>query len=164
MPTKDSRSNQPASRADFPLALICALPLKADAIEALFDKYWDCNEYSKAPSNPNAYSTRRIGNYNVVLAYIPKAGKANGAADATNCHVSFPNVRLAIVVGICGVVPFIPGPRSEQHEVILCKTDLGTLYSSAAETTPILSVFLLFFPFPLRQFQKRADLFHSITV
>ncbi|KAF4442689.1 Gamma-glutamylputrescine oxidoreductase [Fusarium acutatum] len=110
---------RPVSRADFPLALICALSLEADAIEALFDEYWDCNIYSKAPGDPNSYSTGRIGHHNVVLAYMPEAGKANGAAVATNCRVSFPHVKLAIVIGICGVIPFTPGPRDVHHEIIL---------------------------------------------
>ncbi|KAF5674286.1 gamma-glutamylputrescine oxidoreductase [Fusarium circinatum] len=125
---------RPVSRADFPLAIICALSLEADAIEAdaieadaieadaieaLFDDHWDCHIYSKTPGDPNSYSTGRIGHHNVVLASMPKAGKVNGAAVATNCRVSFPYVKLAIVVGICGVIPFTPGPRDAHHEIIL---------------------------------------------
>ncbi|KAJ4094924.1 hypothetical protein NW761_005383 [Fusarium oxysporum] len=73
----------------------------------------------KAPGDPNSYLTGRIGHHHVVLAYMPEAGKANGAAVATNCRVSFPYVKLAIVVGICGVIPFTPGPRDAHHEIIL---------------------------------------------
>ncbi|KNB09434.1 hypothetical protein FOXG_10012 [Fusarium oxysporum f. sp. lycopersici 4287] len=133
---------RPVSRANFPLAIICALSLEADAIEALFDEYWDCNVYSKAPGDPNSYSTGRIGHHNVVLAYMPEAGKANGAAVATNCRVSFPNVKLAIVVGICGVIPFTPGPRDAHHEITLgdvivsqsvVQYDLGRQYSGSFE-------------------------------
>ncbi|KAF9774564.1 hypothetical protein IL306_007428 [Fusarium sp. DS 682] len=119
MSTGNPGFGRPASRADFPLAIICALPLEADAIDALFDEHWDCSDYSKAHGDPNAYSIGRIGRHNVVLAYMPEAGKANGTAVATNCRVSFPGVKLAIVVGVCGAVPFIPGPRDENHEIIL---------------------------------------------
>ncbi|KAJ4051114.1 hypothetical protein NW760_001098 [Fusarium oxysporum] len=73
----------------------------------------------KAPGDPNSYSTGRIGHHHVVLAYMPEAGKANGAAVATNYRVSFPLVKLAIVVGIYGVIPFTPGPRDAHHEIIL---------------------------------------------
>lgn len=142
MSTAIGRPQRPASRADFPLAIICALSLEADAIEALFDEYWDCHVYSKAPGDPNSYSTGRIGHHNVVLAYMPEAGKANGAAVATNCRVSFPHVKLAIVVGICGVIPFTPGPRDAHHEIILgdvivsqsvVQYDLGRQYPDSFE-------------------------------
>ncbi|KAF5589649.1 gamma-glutamylputrescine oxidoreductase [Fusarium subglutinans] len=113
------KPQRPVSRADFPLAIICALSLESDAIEALFDEHWDCHVYSKAPGDPNSYSTGRIGHHNVVLAYMPEAGKANGASVATHCRVSFPHVKLAIVVGICGVIPFTTGPRDAHHEIIL---------------------------------------------
>ncbi|PNP74267.1 hypothetical protein FNYG_12316 [Fusarium nygamai] len=143
MSTASGRPPQcPVSRADFPLAIIRALSLEADAIEALFDEHWDCNVYSKAPGDPNSYSTGRIGHHNVVLAYMPEAGKANGAAVATNCRVSFPHVKLAIVVGICGVIPFAPGPRDANHEIILgdvivsqsvVQYDLGRQYPGSFE-------------------------------
>ncbi|RKK92683.1 hypothetical protein BFJ71_g10071 [Fusarium oxysporum] len=142
MSTVIDRPKRPVSRADFPLAIICALSLEVDAIEALFDEYWDCHIYSKAPGDPNSYSTGRIGHHNVVLAYMPEAGKANGAAVATNCRVSFPHVKLAIVVGICGVIPFTPGPRDAHHEIILgdvivsqsvVQYDLGRQYPGSVE-------------------------------
>ncbi|KAF5536997.1 gamma-glutamylputrescine oxidoreductase [Fusarium mexicanum] len=113
------KPQRPVSRADFPLAIICAFSLEADAIEALFDEHWDCHVYSKASGDPNSYSTGRIGHHNVVLAYMPEVGKANGTSVATHCRVSFPHVKLAIVVGICGVIPFTPGPRDAHHEIIL---------------------------------------------
>ncbi|KAF4969002.1 hypothetical protein FSARC_3656 [Fusarium sarcochroum] len=114
MPDHDKvRLNKPASRADFQLALICTLALEADAIEALFDHQWDCDTYSKTPGDPNAYSAGRIGDHDVVLAYMPGTGKANAAALATNCCFSFPNINMAIIFGICGVVPFLPGTRDE---------------------------------------------------
>ena len=73
---------------------------------------------------------------------MPEAGKANGAAVATNCRVSFPHVKLAIVVGICGVIPFTPGPRDAHHEIILgdvivsqsvVQYDLGRQYPGSFE-------------------------------
>ncbi|KAJ0138661.1 Uncharacterized protein HZ326_18401 [Fusarium oxysporum f. sp. albedinis] len=142
MSTVIDRPKRPVSRADFPLAIICALSLEVDAIEALFDEYWDYHIYSKAPGDPNSYSTGRIGHHNVVLAYMPEAGKANGAAVATNCRVSFPHVKLAIVVGICGVIPFTPGPWDAHHEIILgdvivsqsvVQYDLGRQYPGSVE-------------------------------
>ena len=37
---------------------------------------------------------------------MPGMGKANAAAVAANCRASFPNIKLAVVVGVCGAVPF----------------------------------------------------------
>lgn len=48
-----------------------------------------------------------------MLAYMPSMGKANAAAVTTDCRASFPNIKLALVVGICGVAPFMPGNENE---------------------------------------------------
>jgi nucleoside phosphorylase len=97
----------PASRSEFKVAILCALPLEADPVEALFDRRWDDNgdRYGKAPGDPNAYSTGVIGSHNVVLVYMPGMGKSHGAAVAAHCRSSFPGISLALVVGICGGAP-----------------------------------------------------------
>ncbi|SPO03830.1 uncharacterized protein DNG_06513, partial [Cephalotrichum gorgonifer] len=101
---------RPATRRDFEIAIICALTLEADAVDALFDYCWDDDgpPYDKAPGDPNAYSTGAIGRHNVVLARMSGMGKANAAAVAANCRASFPNIKLAVIVGVCGAVPFDP--------------------------------------------------------
>jgi nucleoside phosphorylase len=106
-----ARPQRPATRRDFEIAVICALTLEADAVDALFDHHWDDDgpPYDKAPGDPNAYSTGAIGRHNIVLAHMPGMGKANAAAVAANCRSSFPNIKLAVVVGVCGVVPFGAG-------------------------------------------------------
>ncbi|KAH6975384.1 hypothetical protein BKA56DRAFT_489658 [Ilyonectria sp. MPI-CAGE-AT-0026] len=106
---------RPTSRLGFEIAIICALTIEANAVDALFDCYWDNNgpPYDKAYGDPNAYSTGSIGRHNVVLAHMPGMGKANGAAVAANCRSSFPNIRLALVVGVCGAAPFVRGNKDE---------------------------------------------------
>lgn len=106
---------RPTTRLGFDIAIICALTIEADAVEALFDHYWgdDGPHYDKAPGDPNAYSTGSIGRHNVVLAYMPGMGKASSAAVAANCRASFPNIKLALVVGVCGAVPFVPSTNTE---------------------------------------------------
>ncbi|PNP59218.1 hypothetical protein FNYG_15000 [Fusarium nygamai] len=117
MSTPSSRPPRPNGRRGFEIAIICALPLEATAIEALFDHYWDDDgsPFDKEPGDPNAYSTGVIGRHNVVLAHMPGMGKANAAAVAAKCHMSFPNIRLVLVVGVCGVVPF----RRNGDEIVL---------------------------------------------
>jgi nucleoside phosphorylase len=115
-----TRPRRPATRAGFEIAVICALPIEADAVDALFDHHWDDDgpHYDKAAGDPNAYSTGAVSRHNVVLAHMPGMGKASAAAVAANCRASFPNIKLALIVGVCGVVPFRPG-SSEMAETVL---------------------------------------------
>lgn len=107
----ERRPRRPATRRDFEIAIICAVTIEADAAAALFDHHWDDDglTYDKAPGDPNAYSTGVIGRHNVVLAHMPGMGTVTAAAVAANSRASFPNIKLALVVGICGAVPFGPG-------------------------------------------------------
>lgn len=108
---------RPRSREDFQIALICALPLKCDAVEALFDEFWeDDDTYGKAAGDPNAYSMGRIGIHNVVLAFMPGMGKGASASVAASFRSSFPGIKLGLVVGICGGVP---NSRDEEKEILL---------------------------------------------
>lgn len=106
----ESEPSRPRHRRDFTIALICALPLEADAVKAVFDKRWDGDGdiYGKAPRDQNAYSTGLVGRHNVVLAHMPAIGKEAAASVAANLRSSFPALQLTLVVGICGAVPVTP--------------------------------------------------------
>ncbi|KAG2416698.1 hypothetical protein HFD88_007914 [Aspergillus terreus] len=101
---------RPESRKDFTIAIICALPLEAEAVEALFDETYDRlgRYYSKYPYDRNAYINGRIGNHNVVLCYMAEIGKASAASVASSLQISYSGVELALVVGICGGAPNPP--------------------------------------------------------
>ncbi|EWZ28528.1 hypothetical protein FOZG_17741 [Fusarium oxysporum Fo47] len=107
MLTPSPRPPRPNDRRGFEIAIICALPFEADAIEALFDYYWDGDgrPLGKAAHDTNSYSTGVIGCHNVVLVRMPGMGKVHATAAASNCRASFPNVKIAVLVGVCGVVP-----------------------------------------------------------
>ncbi|KAI9677975.1 MAG: hypothetical protein M1822_008083 [Bathelium mastoideum] len=83
-------------------------------MEAMFDTFWE-NKHSfrKAPGDPNAYTTGRIGEHNVVLAHMPGMGKVASASTAASFRPSFGGVRLVLVVGICGGVPTAMGEDKE---------------------------------------------------
>lgn len=104
----DNQPRRPDTRRGFGIAIICALPLEADAVIALFDHYWDETDppYNKVEGDPNAYTAGALGCHNVVVAHMPGMGNVNAATVASNCRVSFPSIKIAIVVGICGIVPF----------------------------------------------------------
>ncbi|GKT56888.1 PFS domain-containing protein [Colletotrichum tofieldiae] len=67
----------------------------------------------KSPGDTNAYSFGVIGGHSAVLVHMPGMGKGNGAMVAANCRNSFPHLKLALVVGICGGVPFYDESRQE---------------------------------------------------
>jgi hypothetical protein len=65
-----------------------------------------CQTYGEAPRDSNAYLTGVIGQHNVVLVHMPNMGKVDAATAATSLQASFQGIQLALVVGICGGVPF----------------------------------------------------------
>jgi nucleoside phosphorylase len=101
---------RPSSRDEFPIAIICALTLEADAVEALFDETYDrlSESYKKQSGDDNAYYNGRIGNHNVVLCLMPRIGKGNAASVAASLKISYRKIQLALVVGICGGAPCSP--------------------------------------------------------
>ncbi|KAL4922789.1 putative kinesin light chain [Aspergillus aurantiobrunneus] len=108
---------RPRSRDDFAIAIICALPLEAEAVEALFDERYDRlgKYYGKQQGDANAYINGRICKHDVVLSYLPGMGKGSAAGVASSLLVSYPGVRLALDVGICGGAP----PPPEYQEIFL---------------------------------------------
>lgn len=115
----DYRAQQPQRPApeQIHVAVFCALSLEADAVDAVFDEHWDDYDalYSKAPGDSNAYTLGIIGRHNVVLVHLSTMGKVTSAAAATQCRSTFPNIELALIVGVCGVTPFTP----EGGEIVL---------------------------------------------
>ena len=108
---------RPASRKDYEIAVICALQIESDAVEAMFDEDWEKEiKYPKPQKDDNEYRMGRIGVHNVVLAYLPGIGKANTAKLASSFSRTFPEIRLGLVVGICGGVPFIREHHSQPRE------------------------------------------------
>ncbi|TRX89728.1 hypothetical protein FHL15_009318 [Xylaria flabelliformis] len=96
----------PPHRTDIAITIICALSLEADAVLAIFDHHWDIQSFSTMEGDKNAYSIGRIGCHNVVLVHMPGMGRTSAATAAASCRTSFPGINLALVVGICGAVPF----------------------------------------------------------
>jgi ankyrin repeat protein/nucleoside phosphorylase len=97
----------PESRDDFRVAIICALPLEATAVLNLFDQRYDKSgsRYGKQEGDTNTYSTGRIGRHDVVLVHMSGMGPTDAARAASNIRLSFKEVRLALIVGVCGGVP-----------------------------------------------------------
>jgi nucleoside phosphorylase len=118
----------PRDRSDFRVAIICALPLEAENVQGVFDKCWEDEDkqYGKAVGDQNTYTTGVIGRYNVVLVHMPSMGGISAALSAAGLRSSFSGIQLALVVGICGVVPV---HAKTQEEIVL-----GDIIMSTAVT------------------------------
>ncbi|GKT42725.1 uncharacterized protein ColSpa_02906 [Colletotrichum spaethianum] len=130
---------QPSRREGFEIAIICALPLEYDAVSLLFDQFWDEEEeqYGRAPGDTNTYTMGRIGKYDVVLALLPNMGTAAAAGAAAGVRSSFPRLKLAFLVGVCGGVPGTGPNEVLLGDVIISKTiqhGLGKQYPGAFVT------------------------------
>ncbi|KAM0551302.1 hypothetical protein ACHAPJ_008405 [Fusarium lateritium] len=140
------RPPQPRTRDDFEIAIICALTLEADAVVALFDHHWDEDDgpsFGKSRGDPNAYSTGVIGRHNVVLAHLPGIGKVAAGNIAAFCRMSYPNINLALVVGICGGAPLYDKGQILLGDVIIStgvvQYDLGRRFPNKFEMKDTLS-------------------------
>ncbi|KAF4899185.1 Aminodeoxyfutalosine nucleosidase [Colletotrichum fructicola] len=89
------------------VAIFCALLLESDAVEGQLSEYYQTSSLpnQKLASDINTYSRGRVGSHQVVLVHLAGMGKSNAAVAAANCKNSFPDIKLALVVGICGGVP-----------------------------------------------------------
>jgi nucleoside phosphorylase len=98
---------RPQSRDEFEIAIICALPVVRNAVEAFLQVDYEADgfSYRKSEGDPNTYTTGRLGNQHVVLAYMPSMGMVSAAGVASNLHSSFRNIKVGIVLGICGGAP-----------------------------------------------------------
>lgn len=108
-------AQRPLNRDGFHFAIICALPLEYDAVYDSFDESWPDTDYGKAPGDPNRYVTGRMGELPVVLLLLPGMGKVDAASAAASLRSSYTNLSLALVVGICGGIPYL----ADKAEVIL---------------------------------------------
>ncbi|KAM0345453.1 hypothetical protein ACHAPU_006380 [Fusarium lateritium] len=107
---------RPTSRDDIKTAIICALPIEGDAVEAALDGLWDDNVYplGKAQGDPNLYAIGHIGNHNIALVRMPGMGKKVASGVAASLSSSFQALQVAFIVGICGV-----SPLNKRDEIIM---------------------------------------------
>ncbi|KAH6957291.1 nucleoside phosphorylase domain-containing protein [Fusarium avenaceum] len=88
------------------IAILCALPVEADAVETLFDGQLTM-KYHRAEGDTNSYTLGIIDHHHVVLVHMPGMGTRHAGPVATHCRATFPKICLVLIVGICGGVPFL---------------------------------------------------------
>jgi nucleoside phosphorylase len=106
-----------SDEGDIEIAIICALPLEANAVLSLFDELCDLDTppNNRDAADPNSYSVGTMAGRNVVLAHQPSVGKATAASVASFCAASFKRVKLALLVGVCGGIPM----KKNKDEILL---------------------------------------------
>lgn len=110
-------TNRPLSRAEFQVAIICALPLETNAVLCCLDEIWHDapSDYGKCEGDNNAYLFGRSGRHDVVVVTLAGEGRVNSASSAQSLKMSFNSIKLALLVGICGAIPF----KKDGTEIIL---------------------------------------------
>ncbi|KAK1637829.1 hypothetical protein BDP81DRAFT_460453 [Colletotrichum phormii] len=107
-----TRKRQRTLLEDWDIAWICALPTELVAAEAMLDEEHDAlplhTSYGNAYTvDTNTYTLGSIEGHSVVITCLPadQYGTNNAANVVTNLVRTFPSTRLALMVGIGGVVP-----------------------------------------------------------
>lgn len=119
-----ANANKPRSRDDFHIAILTALPHESDAILEMFDgNPWRAAEYKKDERDRNEYELGYIGDHNVVAAFLGSMGSKNAQNVAESLRLSFRNIKLALVVGICGGVPI---KTRDSGDILLGDTIIST--------------------------------------
>ncbi|KAM3475995.1 hypothetical protein MY8738_007151 [Beauveria namnaoensis] len=131
-----SAPQPPADRKSFRVAILCAMSHEADAVALLFDQFWneERDPYGRADGDENTYNTGRIGQHHVVLAVLPHIGTSSAAAATASLRSSYTNLKLAILVGICGGIPRIKDDNAFLGDVVISQIiiqyDYGRQYPS----------------------------------
>ncbi|KAI9037200.1 uncharacterized protein KD926_000774 [Aspergillus affinis] len=96
-----------ASRDDYLVGWVCALPIEVEAAKATLDRIHDNLPPDQNLDDNNNYILGSLQGHNVVLAYpnFGVYGKTSVADVATQLHASFKSVQFNLMVGIGGGVP-----------------------------------------------------------
>ncbi|PLB48419.1 purine and uridine phosphorylase [Aspergillus steynii IBT 23096] len=134
----DFPQHRPWNRDGFEIAIICALPRETNAVLCSMDEIWhDCRHYyGKSAGDDNSYDFGEIGNHSVVIVTLPNMGLVKSSSASRSLKMSFSSIKLALLVGMCGAVPFKKdGSEIVLGDVIISETivelDYGRQYSDS---------------------------------
>jgi len=101
-----STSKRILSNGDDTVGWICAITTEYVAAQVFLDEKHEGLEYV-SPNDYNDYTLGKIGKHNTVIAVLPDGeyGTSPAARVASRMLLSFPNVRIGLMVGIGGGAP-----------------------------------------------------------
>ncbi|KAL2816638.1 hypothetical protein BDW59DRAFT_136665 [Aspergillus cavernicola] len=96
-----------ASRDEYTVGWICALPLEMAAVKAVLDHIHADLPADPSMNDTNSYVLGSLSGHNVVAACLPFGvyGTTSAATVATQMLASFKSIRFSLMVGIGGGVP-----------------------------------------------------------
>jgi nucleoside phosphorylase len=96
----------PLSHEDYTVGWICGLPLEMAAAKLMLDAIHPI--LPRPPNDQNTYILGNVGKHNVVIAGLPSGAYGNTSATSVGMQLlsSFPAVRIGLMVGIAGGVPY----------------------------------------------------------
>ena len=115
-----------SDQALYTVGWISAIKVEYVAAQALLDERHDDPSWVH-PNDDNHYTLGRIGKHNIAIAILPKGstGLASAAMAAKDMCLTFPNIRIGLMVGVGGGVP------SPRHDI-----RLGDVVVSVPRNTP----------------------------
>ncbi|KAH7000723.1 hypothetical protein EDB80DRAFT_753858 [Ilyonectria destructans] len=104
---------------DYTVGWICAIITEYIAAQVFLDKKHDRPDYI-SPNNNNNYTLGRIGKYNTVLAILPDGeySISSAARVAKGILLSFPNIRIGLIVGIAGSDIIVSAPCNRKGKIL----------------------------------------------
>ena len=168
------------TRDDFKIAILCATPVETSPVAAMFETDWEkgWKRYGRAKGDTNEYKVGSISQQNVVLAFASDVGKSNAASVAAGLSLTFKNIELLLVVGICGGVPNIQRPGQARSmflgDVVIStqvvQYDLGAQYrdkfvpfNTLSRTRTLMRSFLARLHIPQEKMDLEADISMNLT-
>lgn len=97
-----------ATRDDYTVGWICALPLEMAAAKATLDQIFPDLPSDPGTNDTNAYILGSLNGHNVVVACLPAGVYGNTSATTVILQMlaSFKSIRLNLMVGVGGGVPY----------------------------------------------------------
>ncbi|PLB52138.1 hypothetical protein P170DRAFT_488625 [Aspergillus steynii IBT 23096] len=95
----------------YQIGLICALPDEVTAVTAILDEEHELLDQNEQDSN--VYTLGRVGAHNVVVGCLPFGASGGATAVAKDMLLSFPNIKVALMIGIGGGAPGSPSEDPE---------------------------------------------------
>lgn len=107
----------------YTIGIVCALKKEAITVQSSFDHFFlDKKEWPKVSrGDGNSYSFGTICDYHVVVAQLADMGDVEAKEVAKDMQRSFQNIKLCLVVGICGIIPKIGKEETLLGDVIISK-------------------------------------------
>lgn len=118
-------SKKQVAAAAYIIAIIYVKPIEMNAITVMVDEFHESVPIRLA--DENEYTLGRIGKHNVVIAGPPRGaqGKAAAADVVSRIRLTFPNIRMGLLVGIGGGAPSPPERDVRLGDVVVGAPESG---------------------------------------